>query len=103
MAVYVAPGVYGRDVDLSQIVRSQATSIGAIVGEASRGPVNKRILFTNTRDVVSTVGAPDTNYGYGVHSLLVALEEMSRCYFVRVTKNAYASALIINTETANTA
>jgi phage tail sheath protein FI len=100
MATYVAPGVYGRDVDLSQIVRNQATSIGAIVGQAARGPVNKRVLFTNTRDAVSTLGQPNTVFGYGVHSLLVALEEMSRCYFVRVTRGAFSSALIVNTETA---
>jgi hypothetical protein len=42
MAVYIAPGVYARDVDLSAIVQNQATSVGAIVGQAQRGPVNKR-------------------------------------------------------------
>jgi phage tail sheath protein FI len=94
MAVYTAPGVYGRDVDLSQIVRSQSTSIGAVVGNSRRGPVNKRILFTNTRDVVSLLGTPDVRYGYGVHSLIAALEEMQRCYFVRVnTGGTYAGIL----------
>lgn len=101
MAIYVAPGVYARDVDLSQIVRNQATSVGAIVGQAQRGPTNKRVLLTNTRDAVSLLGAPNTEFGYGVHSLVVALEEMQRCYFVRVTDGAYNAATIINIETAD--
>lgn len=96
MAVYTAPGVYGRDVDLSQIVRNQATSIGAIVGQSKRGPVGKRVLFTNTRDAVTLLGTPDVAFGYSVHSLLCALEEMQRCYFVRVVKNAFYAGLVIN-------
>ena len=96
MAVYTAPGVYGRDVDLSQIVRNQATSVGAVVGQARRGPVGKRILFTNTRDVVTLCGIPDVKYGYSIHTLLCALEEMQRCYFVRVVKNARYAALVSN-------
>jgi phage tail sheath protein FI len=96
MAVYTAPGVYGRDVDLSQIVRNQSTSVGAIVGQARKGPANKRILFTNTRDVISLCGEPKTDYGYGIHSLLCSLEEMTRCYFWRTTKNAYYAGRVIN-------
>jgi phage tail sheath protein FI len=96
MAVYTAPGVYGRDVDLSTIVRNQATSIGAVVGASRKGPINKRILFTNTRDAATLLGDPDVQYGYGVHSLIAALEEMQRCYFVRVNTHGTYAAILAN-------
>jgi phage tail sheath protein FI len=101
MAVYLAPGVYGRDVDLSDIVRNQATSIGAVVGQSTKGPAGQRLLFTNPKQVVDLLGKPDVANGYAVHTLICALEEMSRCYFYRVIKRAKNAGLLINKALTN--
>src|SRR3974390_2754349 len=100
MAVYIAPGVYARDVDLSEFVQNEATSIGVVVGQSERGPVGTRILMTSVLNSVNLLGKPNTDYMYGVHTLLVALEEMTRCYFTRVTKNSLYGGLILNFEGA---
>jgi uncharacterized protein len=94
-AVYTAPGVYARDVDLSAIVQNQATSVGAIVGQAQRGPVNKRALFTNVGGLTTINGNPNTNYGYAMHCGICALEEMTQLYFTRIcVEGRYAGVLI---------
>ena len=95
MAVYTAPGVYARDVDLSGIVMNQATAIGAIVGQAQRGSVNSRMLFTNVQSLVTTCGKPNTKYGYAVYCGICALEQMTQLYFTRVAVDAtYASSIV---------
>ena len=95
MAVYLAPGVYARDIDLSAIVQNQATSVGAIVGQAVKGPVNKRALFTSVQDLVNINGVPNVKYGYAVYTGICALEEMTQLYFTRVCVNGtYAGGLV---------
>jgi hypothetical protein len=95
MAVYIAPGVYARDVDLSAIVQNQATSVGAIVGQAERGPVNKRALFTNVGGITTINGKPNTDYGYAMYCSVCALEEMTQLYFTRIcVEGRYAGVLV---------
>jgi hypothetical protein len=96
MAVYIAPGVYARDVDLSAIVQNQATSVGAIVGQAQRGPVNKRALFTNVGGLTTINGNPSTDYGYSMYCGICALEEMTQLYFTRVCVEGRYAGVIIN-------
>ena len=96
MAVYIAPGVYARDVDLSAIVQNQATSVGAIVGQAERGPVNKRALFTNVGGLTTINGKPNTNYGYAMYCSICALEEMTQLYFTRICVEGRYAGLLVN-------
>jgi hypothetical protein len=95
-AVYVAPGVYARDVDLSAIVQNQATSVGAIVGQAQRGPVNKRVLFTNVGGLTTINGKPHTDYGYAMYCVICALEEMTQLYFTRICVQGRYAGILIN-------
>jgi hypothetical protein len=96
MAVYIAPGVYARDVDLSAIVQNQATSVGAIVGQAERGPVNKRALFTNVGGLTTINGSPSTDYGYAMYCSICALEEMTQLYFTRICVEGRYAGLLVN-------
>lgn len=96
MAVYVAPGVYARDVDLSAIVQNLATSVGAIVGQAERGPVNKRALFTNVGGLTTINGKPSTDYGYAMYCGICALEEMTQLYFTRICVEGRYAGLLVN-------
>src|SRR5262252_969446 len=98
MAVYIAPGVYARDVDLSAIVQNQATSVGAIVGQAERGPVNKRALFTNVGGLTTINGKPNTDFGYAMYCGICALEEMTQLYFTRICVEGRYAGLLVNTQ-----
>ena len=42
MAFQVSPGVLVRDIDLTNIVPAVSTSIGAMAGEFSKGPVGEK-------------------------------------------------------------
>ena len=61
MGIYSHPsaGVYVKEIDLSQRVAAAATSIGAIVGPSSRGPLNERVLVTSPGQFLQLFGKPE--------------------------------------------
>lgn len=59
MTVYNSAGVYVKETDLSQVVATTSTSIGAIVGEFLRGPINTPVFTQNTKNFIDTFGKPD--------------------------------------------
>lgn len=97
MAVYERPGVFQPEQDLSQVVRESASDTGVIVAAFPRGPINKRILITNTKDSLTLFGNPDPAFGYGQYMALCALETMNKLYMTRVVStDALASGVLIN-------
>ena len=98
------PGVFQPETDLSQVVREAASDVGVIVGTFPRGPINKRILITNTGDMNGLFGNPDPSFGYASYCANCALETMNKLYVTRVAPvDALSSALLVNTSTAGTA
>lgn len=97
MAVYERPGVFQPETDLSQVVREAASDTGVIVGAFSRGPIDRRVLITNTRDSITLFGKPDTAYGYAQYCAICALETMNKLYVTRVTaSDALHAGLLVN-------
>ena len=97
MPVFSRPGVFQLETDLSQVVRESASDIGVVVSAFPRGPIGKRILITNTRDLISLFGEPDADFGYGGYCSVCALETMDKLYISRVVSNdATSSARIVN-------
>lgn len=98
------PGVFQPELDLSQVIREAASDVGVIVSEFPRGPINKRILITNTGDQNSLFSDPQLTSGYGGYTANCALETMNQLYVTRVAaSDALSSTLFINTATAGTA
>ena len=65
MAFQLSPGVNVSEIDLTTIVPSVATSIGAIAGNFNWGPVNEVITVSDEVRLVQRFGEPDnTNYEY---------------------------------------
>lgn len=96
------PGIFQLETDLSQIITEASSDVGVIVGEFAKGPVNRRILITNTRDLISLFGNPSTDYGYAGYSAICALETMNSLYVTRVVSpDALCSALLINASSAS--
>jgi hypothetical protein len=97
------PGVFQPETDISQVVREASSDVGVLVGTFARGPINKRILITNTGDMNTLFGNPDPAFGYASYCANCALETMNKLYVTRVAApDALSSALLINTATAGT-
>lgn len=65
MAFQLSPGVNVSEIDLTTVIPALSTSIGAIAGKFSWGPVNEIITISNENLLASTFGDPDsTNYEY---------------------------------------
>ena len=65
MAFQLSPGVNVSEVDLTTIIPSGATSIGAFAGPFAWGPVGEIITISNEAKLVERFGKPDsTNYEY---------------------------------------
>jgi phage tail sheath protein FI len=65
MAFQLSPGVVTSEIDLTTVVPSVATSIGAFAGQFSWGPVNEVITISDEVRMVDRFGRPnDDNYEY---------------------------------------
>ena len=65
MAFQLSPGVNVSEIDLTAIVPSVATSIGAFAGQFAWGPVGEVITVSDEVRLVDRFGKPDsTNYEY---------------------------------------
>ena len=65
MAFQLSPGVNVSEIDLTTIVPSVATSIGAIAGQFAWGPVGEVITVSDEVRLVDRFGKPDSvNYEY---------------------------------------
>jgi hypothetical protein len=95
--VFSTPGVYRREIDLSEILVAQGISNGGIVVKAKKGPVNRPVLVTNDKEYIDTFGEPiytsgyanteigklTPDYGYGAYGALEFLKESTTLYVVR--------------------
>jgi phage tail sheath protein FI len=95
---FSTPGVYRREIDLSQGTVPAGTSIGAIVGGAKKGPANARISVGNQRELLDTFGKPvaDWSADYGIYGALQYLNESGNLFYFRATDGteAYSNLII---------
>jgi len=61
MAFQLSPGVNVSEIDLTTIIPSGATSIGAFAGPFAWGPVGEIITISNESRLADTFGTPDSN------------------------------------------
>ena len=63
MAFQVSPGVLVQEKDLTNVIPAVATSIGAIAGDFTKGPVDEIVSISSEKDLVETFGKPTaTNF-----------------------------------------
>lgn len=79
------PGVYIDEKDQSEVTTPVGTSVGAFVGKAKQGPVNRRVFVTRDQELLQTFGEPSESYGYAMYGALEFLKESEQMYFVRTT------------------
>ncbi len=61
MPFLVSPGVQVNEKDLTNVVPAVATSIGAIAGAFSKGPVSSITTVTSEEDLLKTFGKPNAS------------------------------------------
>ena len=91
---FVSPGVFTREVDLSQYAPALSTSTLVLVGPATKGPLNQPTLITNTLDLVEKFGVPNGN-----HFMFYAAQEYLRngrqLFVVRIGDGTESQASIV--------
>ena len=83
MPVFLSPGVFPREIDLSVTVGNNSGLIPAFVGTAQKGPLNDPQFVTTAEQFIEIFGTPfpESNLGYAV---LAFLEEGNACWVLRV-------------------
>ena len=89
MAFQVSPGINVSEIDLTTVVPNVATSIGAIAGGFTWGPVMERTSITNENDLVKIFGKPDDYTSEWFHTAANYLAYSNNLIVVR---NVLASA-----------
>jgi len=96
MGIYVSPGVYTKEVDLSNIIQSLSTTTAAIVGASNKGDTTQIRLITNTQQFVEEYGEPVLG-NYFHYSALAFLENGNKLWCYRVQNSALYSGVDIKT------
>jgi phage tail sheath protein FI len=95
MAFQLSPGVNVSEVDLTTVIPSGATSIGAFAGPFAWGPVGEIITISNEAKLVERFGKPDSNnyeYWFSAANFLAYSNNLKVVRsFGAATKNAVAN------------
>ena len=92
MGVYLSPGAYTVEIDVSQYPSSVSTAICGMVGTATKGPVNYATYITNPQQYLDTFGNP-TPTSYLGYAALAYLEKGNQLYITRVGATIGSDAL----------
>lgn len=90
MAIFVSPGVYSREIDLSLYAPILATATLAVVGTATKGPINERTFISSPDQFTSIFGIPSTNH-LMTYAALQFLTQGRQLWVVRVESSAHPS------------
>src|SRR6056300_1231576 len=61
MAFQVSPGVLVQEKDLTNVIPAVATTIGAVAGQFSQGPMGEVVSIASEKELVETFGKPDSS------------------------------------------
>lgn len=108
MAVYLSPGVFVNEIDLSILPTATGELRPAFIGTANKGPLNKPMFIATAQDALNIFGSPFQESDF-MYALLAYLEEGNQCYGVRSGiecqegQDAALDAICIDTSGANVA
>ena len=82
---FSTPGIVLSELDVSQVVAPAGTSVGVVVGGASKGIAHSRKLLTTDKEVIDTFGVPNASRSndFGIYGALQYLQESNALYFTR--------------------
>lgn len=89
MSIFLSPGVYVQERDISDVVPRIATAPAAIVGYSAKGDVNNIRLMTSDQQFIEQYGEPDPSSGHYFHySALAYLKKGTALYCLRIHNGA---------------
>lgn len=102
MGIYVAPGVYVQEKDVSDIIPNLSTTVAALVGYSTKGDVgDEPVLITSGQQFIEEYGEPVLGQ-YFHYSALAFLQNGNRLYCKRVHNGAlYGGCSIAKTGGTN--
>jgi hypothetical protein len=83
MATYLSPGVYPREIDISNVTGGSGPLRAAFIGTASKGPLNTPIFVSGPQQAIDTFGEPFVD-SYLMYAVLEYLVNSDQAYIVRV-------------------
>ncbi|MHA1290702.1 MAG: hypothetical protein ACTSPB_25235, partial [Candidatus Thorarchaeota archaeon] len=83
MAVFLSPGVFPREIDLSVLPTAIGPLRPGFIGTAKKGPLNIPTLITNSTQAIDSFGEPFPE-SYLMYALLAYLEEGNAAYVMRI-------------------
>jgi hypothetical protein len=89
MSVFLSPGVFSREIDLSLYIPNLSSTAYGVVGLASKGPINEPMYITDPVQFATTFGDPadpSEEFQPAVYSALQYLHTGRQLWFVRVAE-----------------
>lgn len=83
MAVYLSPGVFPREIDLSVLPTAIGPLRPGFIGTAKKGPLNEPVLVTNATQAIETFGEPFSE-SYLMYAVLAFMEQGNAAFVMRV-------------------
>lgn len=84
MGQYNSSDVRFHELDLSQIINSASTAIGAMTFASKRGRINERVFISDTQSFIGEYGKPDPKVSFAHYAALAFLEEGNQLWCNRV-------------------
>lgn len=103
MSVFLSPGVFSREIDLSLYIPNLSTTAYGVVGLASKGPINEPMYITDPVQFATTFGDPadpSVEFQPAVYSALQYLHTGRQLWFVRVAEFDPDAQNVIDTNSA---
>jgi len=92
MAFQVSPGVLVQEKDLTRIIPAVSTSIGAIAGTFTKGPMDEVVSISSEQELVSTFGKPNNSNFEDFFSASNFLQYSNALRVVRVQNSSVSNA-----------
>lgn len=98
------PGTYRQEIDISEAIVNDNTSIGVVMGRALQGIPNSKVLVRSEAELINKFGKPIVSgshplvsaIDYGIYAGIYALQDTSKLWYVRLTDGSerYSNATI---------
>lgn len=94
----LSAGVYTNVINRSQRLTARATSIGAMVAAAKKGPIGVPTLVTDNEELFSTFGQKDPRFSKAHYAAEAFLQDANRLYFTRVARDTQYGTVVVFTD-----
>lgn len=85
-------GITVKEKDFSQVIPSVSSSVGAMVGRFTKGPIETPVLISSETELVAIFGEPNDTNANEWHTVAEFLKYTNACYVVRSKNTGVSNA-----------